>query len=40
MANLLKKLVENEKRELSRLEKIADKVLSLSTEMEKRQMKN
>lgn len=36
MANLLKKLVENEKRELSRLEKIADKVLSLSTEMEKK----
>ncbi|NEW66692.1 preprotein translocase subunit SecA [Carnobacteriaceae bacterium zg-84] len=34
MANLLKKLVENEKRELKRLEKIADKVFSYADEME------
>lgn len=33
MANLLRKLVENEKRELNRLEKIADKVLSYEPEM-------
>lgn len=34
MANIIKKLVENEKRELRRLEKIADKVLSYEQEME------
>lgn len=34
MANIIKKLVENEKRELKRLEKIADKVMSYEAEME------
>lgn len=36
MANLLKKLVENEKRELNRLGKIADKVFSYAEEMEQK----
>lgn len=34
MANFLKKIIENEARELKRLEKIADKVLSYADEME------
>lgn len=36
MANIIKKIVENEKRELKRLEKIADKVFSYAEEMERK----
>ncbi|MBF0780829.1 preprotein translocase subunit SecA [Granulicatella sp. 19428wC4_WM01] len=36
MANILKRLVENEKRELNRLEKIADKVFSYAKDMEQK----
>ena len=34
MANFLKQLVENNKREVRKLEKLADKVISLESKME------